>query len=325
MQGQKKILVTGGAGYVGDCVIDHLVKDKLNKIYVVDKLLYSDEYTRSDVEFKRMDIISPEFLDFVKKEKFDAIINLAAIVGEQACDIIPFETIKVNEVAVKDLCGAIKQVAPHTRFIQASTCSVYGSSEELLNEESQTRPLGLYASTKLNAEKFVKELDNHVIFRLATLYGLSAPFGRFRTDLVVNVLVTRASEGQKLVVIGGQQWRPLTHVQDVGRIFGEAATSNYTGMYILGNENFKVIDIAKMVDELVDASGGIEIMEANLNDLRYYRIDNAKSLQQGITMRHTLKDGIESMKNFLKEGRIKNIWHKKYDNAKHIKETLQYE
>lgn len=318
----KKILITGGAGYIGDCIIDYLINNNkypASKIYAVDNLLYTDMYMRPDINFKKMDITSAGFYEFVKEEQFDVIIHLAAIVGQSACSVMSIESIKINEVVVHDLCKIIKSHLPKTRLIFSSTCSVYGNNNNYIDENSEVSPLGLYAASKVHSEEYVRSVKNHIIFRLPTLYGLSTAFGRFRTDLVANILTLRACEGQKLVVIGGDQWRPLMHVQDVGKIFAEAVGTSDTGTYILGGKNYKVIDIAKEIDALVGSSGGIEVVKANFNELRNYKVDPKKSFSAGSEMRHSLQDGVLQMEEYIKAGRIKNPWDMKFDNGRFIK------
>jgi len=323
MAERKKILITGAAGYIGDCIIDHLVNQENNQppheIHVVDKLLYTDRYMRPGINFRKMDVTSFEFYEFIKEQKFDVIIHLVAIVGEPACELMPIEATKINEIVVRDLCKIIKEYSPDTRLIFASTCSVYGNNDEFINEESGTSPLGVYAKTKLNAEEHVRTIKNHLIFRLPTLFGMSTPFGRFRTDLVANVLALRACEGQKLVVFGGEQWRPIAHVKDIGRIFAEATTSDIIGTYIPGGHNYKIIDIANEIDSIIQGSGGVEKVSMDMNESRNYKIDSKKAVSAGIKFNYSLKEGISEMEECIKDGRIKNPWDMKFDNGRFVK------
>ena len=199
---------------------------------------------------------------------------------------------------------------------------MYGDNNELLNEESGVRPLSLYAGTKLNAEKYIKGtgLKNYVIFRLGTLFGMSSPFARIRTDLVANILTFRACEQQPLTVFGGDQWRPLIHVKDVGRIFAEAVDDEYVGSFVLSHRNYKIIDIAKEIVQHTNSSSSLVVTDAKFEDLRNYKVDNRKALGSGITTRLSLKDGIVEMQDFYSAGRIKNVWLPLYHNANFLKE-----
>lgn len=315
-----RVLVTGGAGYIGDCVVEELLN--LNhSVTVVDNLTYTDSYMRPGVVFKRFDVTDNEFYEWLEKvDRFDAIIHLAAMVGDGACQASPEYTVKLNEEAVDRLCDFINGVCPDTRLLFASTCSVYGDNNDKLTEESVTKPLSLYAGTKLNAEKYVKELDNSVVFRLGTLYGISTAFARIRCDLVANILTFKAFEGQKLTVFGGEQWRPLVHVKDVGRIFAESVTQSYTGTVILSGFNYRIIDVADTVKEITGAP--IVVTDMKFEDLRNYRVDNTKARSLGINMMKTLRMGVDEMIRSLRDGRIKNPWINKYHNARYIKESL---
>lgn len=316
-----RVCVTGGAGYIGDCVVESLIEQG-HYVTVVDSLIYTDSYMRPDVDFYNMDILGTQFTHFLMDSRFDAIIHLAAIVGDGACSANPEVTVQTNEERVKDIVDYIRYWCPNTRFIFASTCSVYGDNNEKLTEESETRPLSLYAGTKLKAEKFIEQasLKNYAIFRLGTLFGLSTPFARIRADLVANILTFKACEGQPLTVFGGDQWRPLIHVRDVGRIFAESVDDDYTGKFVLSHKNYKIIDIAREIMDAVRGESTLTITEAKFEDLRNYKVDNSKALSSGILTQISLKQGVEEMRQAYTRGRIKNPWITQYHNARYMKE-----
>lgn len=314
-----RVLVTGGAGYIGDCVVENLLR--LNhEVTVVDNLTYTDSYMRPGIKFLRLDLTDAAFWDWLDAtEPFDAIVHLAAMVGDGACAASPEYTEVLNEHVPMWFSEHIKLKNPTCRFIFASTCSVYGNNNDVLTEESPAAPLSLYAGTKLNAEKYVKELDNGVVFRLGTLYGISTAFARIRADLVANILTFKAHEGQKLTVFGGEQWRPLIHVKDVGRIFAESVTQYYTGTIILSGFNYKIIDVANLIKEKTGAT--LVVTDMKFEDLRNYKVDNSKAKSLGIKTEKTLSIGVDEITILLREGRIKNPWITKYHNAKYIKES----
>lgn len=313
-----KVLVTGGVGYIGDSVVENLLSDG-HKVSVVDNLLYTDSYMRPDVTFVRDDIRNPSIvLKPASEGAWDAIIHLAAIVGDGACQAAPDETVSINETFVHNLVNSLHH---RTRLIFASTCSVYGANNELLDESSKTNPLSLYAGTKLNAEKHISRHANHVIFRLGTLFGISTPFGRIRSDLVANILAFKACEGKRLTVFGGEQWRPMLHVRDAGRIFAEAVAQSYVGTFILSHHNYKISDVARSVMEIVGGGGGIQVTDMKFEDLRNYRVQNEKALLHGIKSEISLNEGIEEILiKYKLEGRIKNPWLTQYNNARCIRE-----
>lgn len=315
-----RVLVTGGAGYIGDSVVENLLEGG-HDVSVIDKLMYTNSYMREGVSFLGEDIRTDGVIfDLAKHGVWDTIIHLAAIVGDGACQANPEETVSINEDFVNNL---VNHINPKTRLIFASTCSVYGANNNILDESSETNPLSLYAGTKLNAEKHISRHPNHVIFRLGTLFGLSSPFGRIRSDLVANILTFKACEGKKLTVFGGGQWRPMLHVRDAGRIFAEAAEADFTGTFILSCKNYRISDLAHTIMKIVDGNGGMEITDMKFEDLRNYKVSNKKSIDVGIISEISIEDGImEIMLKYKLEGRIKNPWLTQYNNAKFIKELI---
>lgn len=228
------ILVVGGAGYVGGGIVDKLKKN--HNVTVYDSLIYEESY-RKDVDFVYGDIREQKKL-LPLLDKCDAVIWLAALVGDGACAINPELTFEINSDSVKFLAENFNK-----RIVFLSTCSVYGAQEGLLDESSTINPLSAYATSKVKAEDYLKD-SNAIIFRLGTLFGISDEFSRIRLDLVVNILVTKALTEGKLTVFGGDQWRPLLHVIDVANAIDHTINLKTTGIYNLHYENFKIIDIA---------------------------------------------------------------------------------
>ena len=188
----KKVLVIGGAGYIGGITTDKLL-DNGYDVTVFDNLIYESRFLKS-CNFIFGDIRDTDSLIKIAK-KFDEIVWLAAIVGDGACSQSPELTIEINFNAIKQFMINSKR-----RIIYTSTCSVYGAQKGLLNEESAVNPLSLYASTKLQAEEYVLA-NNGIVFRLGTLYGLGDKFSRTRLDLVVNVLTLKAVTQNRLTIL----------------------------------------------------------------------------------------------------------------------------
>src|SRR3990167_9385190 len=157
----KKILVIGGAGYVGGITTD-LLAAAGHRVTVFDNLMYEKRYLK-DCNFIYGDVRDTAKLLKIHK-KFDEIIWLAAIVGDGACAQNPDLTKSVNVDSIKNFLRKAKR-----RLIYLSTCSVYGAQNNILNENSPTKPLSLYAYTKLEAEKLVLK-NNGLVFRLGTLF-----------------------------------------------------------------------------------------------------------------------------------------------------------
>ena len=257
------VLVVGGAGYVGGGIVDKL-KQKHN-VTVYDSLIYEESY-RKDVNFVYGDIREKDKL-LNLFENNDAVIWLAALVGDGACSINPELTFQINSESVKFLVDNFKK-----RIVFLSTCSVYGAQEGVLDENSSINPLSEYASSKVQAEEFLKN-SNSIIFRLGTLFGISDEFSRIRLDLVVNILVTKALTEGKLTVFGGEQWRPLLHVNDVANAIDHTIEQDVTGVFNLHYENFKILDIANAIIEKIP-SATIETTPMKFQDARNYQVSS---------------------------------------------------
>ena len=299
-----KILVVGGAGYVGGGIVDTL--SKKNEITVYDSLIYESAY-RKDVNFIYGDIRDYKKINSILKN-FDAVVWLAALVGDGACSINPTLTHEINSETVKNL---VKNF--NGKIIFLSTCSVYGAQEGVLDENSEVNPLSEYASSKLIAEKYLEESDA-IIFRLGTLFGISDQFSRIRLDLVVNILTTKALVDKKMSVFGGDQWRPLLHVKDVANAIDHNISSNTKGIFNLHYKNFKIIEIAEKIKEKIpDVS--IETTPLPFQDARNYQVSSDKLKREtGFEASIELTQGIEEMYNLISSNRIKDINDPRYSN-----------
>lgn len=299
-----KILVVGGAGYVGGGIVDTL--SKKNEITVYDSLIYESAF-RKDVNFIYGDIRDYKKINSILNN-FDAVVWLAALVGDGACSINPTLTHEINSETVKNL---VKNF--NGKIIFLSTCSVYGAQEGVLDENSEVNPLSEYASSKLIAEKYLEESDA-IIFRLGTLFGISDQFSRIRLDLVVNILTTKALVDKKMSVFGGDQWRPLLHVKDVANAIEHNITSDTKGIFNLHYKNFKIIEIAEKIKEKIpDVS--IETTPLPFQDARNYQVSSDKLKREtGFEASIELTQGIEEMYNLISSNRIKDINDPRYSN-----------
>jgi nucleoside-diphosphate-sugar epimerase len=308
----KKILIVGGAGYIGGFMVDLFQQDKNYDVTVLDNLLYEDRYLKK-VNFINADIRDVNVLSKIVNN-FDIIIWLAAIVGDGACAVNPSITEEANLTTVKWLVDNYKG-----KIVFTSTCSVYGVNNDLIDEEATPNPLSLYASTKLEAEKYIIEnAKNYIIFRLGTLYGISDDHSRLRFDLVANILTLRAVRGEQLEVFGGSQWRPLLHVRDVSYATKYCLEHNITGLFNLSEKNVKITDLAEEIAKIIPNTK-VKYTDMKFEDLRNYRVKNDKILATGWKPKENLHSGILEMKKIFKEGRVKNFDDPVYSNVAYLK------
>ncbi|MHC4475132.1 MAG: NAD-dependent epimerase/dehydratase family protein [Planctomycetota bacterium] len=299
------ILVVGGAGYIGGAVTD-VLQSTSHEIRVYDSLLYEESY-RKPVEFVYGDVRDCERLS-KHLDWSDAVIWLAALVGDGACAINPQLSVEINQNTVRWLSENYDG-----RIIFTSTCSVYGAQGGILTEESPTEPLSVYAGTKLAAEDYLSD-KNALIFRLGTLFGVSDLFARLRLDLVVNVLTVRAALEGELTVFGGEQFRPLMHVRDVARAIVDYVDTDHAGIYNLHRQNVRIIDLAYQVrnhfpDTVVSRT------EMEFQDARNYRVSSEKAqFQLGWKPVFSIDDGIIEIKELIETRRLKDVSNPRYAN-----------
>lgn len=307
------ILVVGGAGYLGGAFTDLLMKSE-HDILVYDILLYEETY-RKQVPFVYGDI-----RDRVKLKPYlewaDAVIWLAALVGDLACSLNRSLTKELNTESVQYLRDNFKG-----RIIYMSTCSLYGAADTLLNEQSPLKPLSLYAETKLLSEKILVDTDA-LIFRLGTLYGVSDAFSRIRFDLVVNTLTMHAMFHGRITVFGGEQYRPLIHVRDAAKTICANLSGKASGIYNVHSGNFTIIEIASLVKEYFP-NVRLETADAMFQDNRNYRVTCQKA-QNSLDFKPQLSigDGIKELKALFNEGRVKNSFLSRFSNYLYLKPLL---
>lgn len=318
-----KVLVVGGAGYIGGAAVDQLLARNV-EVLVYDVLMYERDY-RKPVPFVFGDLLDRDRIGSVIADfRPTAIVWLGAIVGDGACQVNAEATVSINQMSVKWLSEAY-----NGRIVFTSTCSVYGKAEGTLTEESPTNPLSAYAATKLAAEQYLLG-SNAVIFRLGTLHGVSDQFSRIRLDLVANVLSLKAMRGQPLTVFGGEQWRPILHVRDAARAIVQAALvhdipNNVSpGIYNIAQENVTIRELAEAVRDAAPVTPKPEIQysEISFEDARNYRVSWEKYARQpgAVPFRTTVRESVVEMMELIRGGRIKDPFAKVFHNAKFLED-----
>jgi len=211
-----KVLITGGAGYLGSNLTRHLLEAGYS-VTVLDNLMYNQVtllhlFGNPKFQFELGDVRDKKLLQELV-ELNDVIIPLAAIVGMPACKANPELTVAVNYQQVADIVEVLRD---DQKLILPNTNSQYGSSDSIITEESPFNPLSLYAKTKCDAENTMLAKGNGVSLRLATVFGVSP---RMRTDLLVNDFVYKSVVDGYLVLFEAHFKRNYIHVQDIARTF----------------------------------------------------------------------------------------------------------
>ncbi len=307
---KKRVLVVGGAGYIGGGTTEALLAQRI-PFSVYDNLTYENHYLKP-VDFIYGDIRDAKKLKTVLAD-YTHVIWLAALVGDGACAINPELTKVINQ-------DSVEWLAKHFdgRIIFTSTCSVYGASDEPVTESSPLNPLSVYAKTKLGAEQFLRE-KNALIIRLGTAFGISDTYSRIRMDLAVNYMTMNAMTKGQLAVFGGQQWRPFIHVNDIGHFVVDGLFKQHTGIYNLATENVTILDLAKRIQKATDCR--VETTEQKFQDNRNYNADTTKALEAGIlptSTSNTIEHGIEQVKQLVRENRVTNLEHEFYSNERRM-------
>ncbi|AJM91289.1 NAD-dependent epimerase/dehydratase family protein [Nitrosopumilus piranensis] len=299
------ILVTGGAGYIGSVLTRKLV-EKGYKVRILDSLIYGKQgieelIDNSSVEFIKGDIRDEKIVKESIKG-IDCIVHLSAIVGEPLCKKIPEAAKQINELATKKLID-LSKLEGVKRFIFSSTCSNYGTSDGIANEESDLHFLSLYSECKVHSEKYIldSKTDNFetCVLRFATAFGLSP---RMRFDLLLQEFIRDALVNKEIILFGANYWRPLVHVNDISNaciLSINGKTEKISGqVYNVGDDsqNYTKQDLAKIIQDKIPSTK-ISIVESK-KDPRNYQVSFKKIKEQlGFSITKSAKDGIDEIIN----------------------------
>jgi len=317
----QNILVTGGAGYLGSILVGRLLQEKDNTVDVLDCLVYGcgglvNYLENSRFRLIRGTILDREHLKSLLKNHYDCVIHLASLVGEPLCASYPKVAMEVNVQGTKNLLEACKKAERPPFFLFSSTCSTYGVSKGYAEESSVQNPVGVYGESKVLAEKEVMRYPNHVIFRNATLYGLSA---RMRLDIIPNQWVRDATLGRDLEVFEPEGLRPFIHIQDCAEYFAKCIESSRNvkrkQVFNIGECNTTKRALALVIQEYFP---DIEIKIVEKGDKRSYSVDFIKAKEEfGYFPKINLYDGIKKLKEDISCIDLDNPI---YDNLKGFKD-----
>ncbi len=320
----KRVLVIGGAGYIGSALLPKLLKEGY-QVRLLDLLLYGSEPIKPYLDHPMLELVQTDFRQVESMvsamQGVDAVIHLGAIVGDPACALDEGLTLEINLMATRMIAEVAKGCNVR-HFIFASTCSVYGASDQKLDEHSELRPVSIYARSKAASEKVLLKMANDqfspVILRFSTVYGLS---GRYRFDLVVNLLTAKALVDGEITIFGGNQWRSFVHVEDAAQaimaVLQAPAEVVRNQVFNVGSneQNYTISRIGEMIHDYVPTAQiinkGDEIDPCN------YQVSFSKITRMlEYEPRWTVEQGIEQVIAAVRSGKVKDYKASQYSNIK---------
>lgn len=324
----RKVLVIGGAGYIGSALVEELLDLGL-QVSVLDAMHYGEETLSRVVGHPNLTLIREDFRHIEALTRtmsgVGSVIHLGGLVGDPACAVDSDLTVDVNITATK-VIGEIAKARGVRRFIFASSCSVYGANDEIVDEDSRFNPQSLYARSKVASEAVLGSLSGQdfsvTCLRFATIYGIS---GRTRFDLVVNLLCAKAVRDAKITVYGADQWRPFVHVEDVARAITmalRAPTHMVAGQaFNVGSDaqNYTLGEVAELIRRQVSEA---EITsDDTFVDKRNYRVSFAKIRSRlGFEPVWTIERGIAQVVALVRSNQVGHYSLPTYSNVLYLKE-----
>ena len=308
------ILVTGGAGYIGSVLVPKLLNAGHN-VTVLDNFMFQQSSLAECCGFEGFQVVRGDSRDASLMSKLlakaDVVIPLAALVGAPLCKNDPIGTQTINEDAVALIC---KLASQQQKILIPVTNSGYGIGDKgtVCTEDSPLRPISLYGTTKVNAEKHVLARENSLSFRLATVFGMAS---RMRMDLLVNDFTYRATQDRAVVIFEGHFKRNYIHIQDVARVF-VYALDHFDLMkgrcfnVGLDDANLSKLELCSVIQTLIPEFTYLEAPIGEDPDKRDYIVSNARLAATGFETEWSLERGIrELIKGYtmLRNSRYSNV------------------
>jgi len=322
-----KILVTGCGGYIGSVVTSELL-NKGHSVVGIDGLIHGPSglmanLGRENFDFHRIDIRDNARLE-TAVTGCDGIVHLAAIVGDPACAREPELAKATNRDASLDLLETSKRCRVE-RFVFASTCSNYGrmsDPSQLVTEETELRPVSLYAETKVEVEQAllsqtIGSLPVTTVLRFATIFGISP---RMRFDLTVNEFTRDLARTRELMIFGEQFWRPYVHVRDAARAIMKVLEADpdlvSSQVFNVGDasQNFQKGTLVELIAAQVGGELDVQRVQRN-EDPRDYRVSFDKIRRElNFEITRTVDDGIKEILAALDQGLFADVDNPAYRN-----------
>lgn len=326
----RTVLVIGGGGYIGSALVPRLLA-KGCSVRILDVMMYGSAAIQEALEHPNCELVQADFrhVDVLVKAMrgIDEVVHLGGLVGDPACAVDEELTIDINLAATRAVAEVAKGAGVR-KFVFASTCSVYGASDEVLDERSALNPVSLYARTKIASERLLLKLTDDtfhpIIVRFGTIYGIS---GRTRFDLVVNLLTAKAVLDGEITVQGGDQWRPFLHVEDAARavmmlLREPIEEAEWPLIFNVGSnrENYTIGQVARLIQAQVPTAlltnGQFD------GDRRNYRVDFTRIERAiGFTTTWTVEEGIRQVRELIQNGTVSSYRDPAYSNVTVLRES----
>jgi nucleoside-diphosphate-sugar epimerase len=320
------VLVIGGAGYIGTHAVEQLLRNGYS-VRVLDNLMYGDDSLSEFRNHPQFELLQGDATDIRKltlaMRDASAVIHLAGLVGDPACAVAPEFTRHTNIVATRMAKDVAQALGVH-KFIFASSCSVYGVSDEEVDEFAKLSPVSLYAQTKIDSEQELLSSSSDdffvTILRFATVFGHSR---RPRFDLVANLFTAQAVTDGRITVIGPQQWRPFIHVRDLGRAIVMVLKADpmtvQSQVFNVGDTrlNMTILQLAEVVRKVVGETRTVEIsVTDNAADRRNYAVSFKKIRDVlGFSAETLMEDGVREMLEHFHNGDYAHYRSLAYSNV----------
>jgi nucleoside-diphosphate-sugar epimerase len=327
------VLVVGGAGYIGTHLVDELLKSNA-QVRIFDRLLYGRGPIEKLLANPNVELVEGDVTDLVKlleaMRGVSAVVHLAGLVGDPACALDEAFTRHTNVIATRMVKEAALSFGV-PRFIFASSCSVYGTTDHEVSEADDLNPVSLYARTKIDSERELLLCPNEdfsvTVLRFATVFGHSR---RPRFDLVANLFTAQAMIDGKITLTGEKQWRPFVHVRDLARAIVMVLNSDPEAMrgrvFNVGDKrlNLTIGQLAEKVQRVVSKIHAVEIIrQPDVADLRNYSVsfDRIRGAL-GFECATSIEDGISEIVNEFQIGTYGDWRSSAYSNVAVTREAL---
>lgn len=307
------ILITGGAGYIGS-VMARMFLEEGYKVIVLDRLFFGKESLKEIENYPNLQIVKNDIRWFDPNilRGVDAVIDLAALSNDPAGELDPQKTLEINYKGRVRVARLAKKYGV-AKYVFASTCSVYGFQDKIVDETSALNPLTTYAKSAVLAEKEIMPLGDKdfcvTFLRQATVYGLSP---RMRFDLVINTMVLYLwKEGKLRIMRDGTQWRPFVHVKDTSRAFMKVieVDEDIVNKQIFNvgsnDQNYQIFPLAEMLAKALNME--LKYEWYGDPDKRSYKVDFSKIKNiLKFKPKYTPEDAAKEIYNALEEGLVKD-------------------